>query len=291
MTDLDRQTEPTCSAVNRFWQRVPVVTRAILIGFLVAEIGILVWLVFLAFVPGPWPVFLMGGVLWLYWKYFSGNWWPKSTADARRKSFRAVSMPSGVWKWGLAAAILFVVIVESALVVTFRLIEFPAEAFTAEYSLFDAIPLWVAVLAGVMAALVAGICEEIGFRGYMQVPLEKRYGPGVGITIVSIMFIVVHLHQAWALPILYLGLFAASVLLGILAYTSRSLIPSIIAHTVMDIVNFSYWWSNVAGKFEKRPIGETGIDAHFIVWVLILGASITLYFLAVRRIKAVREKM
>lgn len=290
MTGLDKQMQPSDSAIVKFWQRIPVVIRAIVVGLLVAEIGIVVWLAVLAFTPGLWPIFLMGGVLWLYWKYFSGSWRPKTTVAARRSSARLGKLRAGVWKWGLAAAILFVVVVESGLVVTFRLIEFPAEAFTAEYSL-DAIPLWAALLAGIMAALVAGICEETGFRGYMQLPLEKRYGPGVGITIVSIMFIVVHVHQAWALPILYFHLFAASVLLGILAYTSGSLIPGIIAHTVMDIINFSYWWSNVAGKFEKRPIGETGIDSHFLTWVLILGASIALFFWAVRRIAAVRKRM
>lgn len=77
----------------------------------------------------------MAGVLWLYWKYFNGSWWPKTTAEARRKSFRDVKLSAGVWKWGLVAAVLFVVVVQSGLVITFRIIEFPAEAFTAEYHL------------------------------------------------------------------------------------------------------------------------------------------------------------
>ena len=231
----------------------------------------------------------MGAVLWFYWKYFRGSWWPKATADARSNSFRAVKLPAAVWKWSVVAAMLFVVTVQSGLVVTFRIVEFPAEAFTSEYNI-DALPLWVAWLVAVMAALVAGICEETGFRGYMQVPLEKRYGPGVGITIVSIAFVVVHLHQAWALPVLYAPIFAASVLLGILAYASGSLIPGIIGHAVMDIINFAYWWSDVAGRFEKRTIDETGIDYHFITWLLVLVASIALFFGAARKIGAVRQQ-
>jgi len=145
-------------------------------GLLVAQIGIVAWLALLAFIPEPRPIFLMGILLFLYWKYSSGSWWPKTTAAARRNSFCLGELPAAVWKRGLAAAMLLVVVLESGLVVTFRVIELPAEAFTAEYGL-DSIPLW-------MAALVAGICEETGFRGYMQVPMEKRYGPGVGITIV-----------------------------------------------------------------------------------------------------------
>ena len=156
----------------------------------------------------------------------------------------------------MVGAALFVVVGQSSFMMTFRIIQFPAEAFTSGYNL-DALPLWVAWLFIVMSSLVAGICEEVGFRGYMQVPLEKRYGPRVGIAIVSIMFVVIHLHQAWAPPVLF-HIFAISVLLGVLAYTSGSLIPSMIGHTVLDIFNFSYWWSDVAGRLEGGRFSRQG---------------------------------
>jgi membrane protease YdiL (CAAX protease family) len=197
-------------------------------------------------------------------------------------------MSAAVWKWSLVAAMLFVVVVQSGFVLTFRIIEFPADIFAEEYDA-DALPLWLAWLGFIMSSLVAGICEEIGFRGYMQVPLEKRYGPGAGITIVSIMFVVVHLSQAWAPSILF-HLFAMSVLLGILAYASGSLIPSMIGHTVMDIFNFSYWWSDVAGRFEFRVIAETGMDSHFIVWLLIFVASVALFFWSARKTMTARKQ-
>ena len=65
--------------------------------------------------------------------------------------------------------------------------------------------------------------------------------------------------------------------MGVLAYVSGSLIPSMIGHIVMDIFNFSYWWSDVAGKFDRLPIMETGIDSHFILWTLILVVSIFMF--------------
>ena len=139
-----------------------------------------------------------------------------------------------------------------------------------------------------MASLVAGICEETGLRGYLQLPLEKRYGPGVGIAIASIVFVLLHLNQAWAPPVL-LHLFAWSVLWGILAYASGSLIPSMIGHAAMDVFNFSYWWTDVAGRFEMQTVAETEADSHFIVWLLVLGASIALFFWATRKIMAVRR--
>ena len=289
MSDFDRQTRPSDFAMIRLWQHIPLVIRAIVSGIFVSTIGVYAWLAIGTLIPGLWAIVVMGGVLWLYWKYFSGSWWPQSTAEARRNGFRAVKMPAAVWKWSLVAAMLIVVVWQSGMVLTFRIIEFPAEAFTAGYNL-EAIPLWLAWLMIIMSSLVAGICEETGYRGYMQVPLEERYSPGVAITIVSIMFLVIHLQQVWAPPVLF-HLFALSVLLGILAYASGSLIPGIIAHTSLDIFNFSYWWTDVAGTFERQTIAETGIDHHFIAWFLILGVSIALFFWATRKIMAARQQM
>ncbi len=282
MNDSDKRTQHSDSAILRFWQRIPVVIRAIVSGlFVFAIAGSVARMVVLVLIPAPWSVVVMGGVLWAYWKYFSGSWWPKSTAEARSNRFRATELARGVWEWSLMAAMLVVVVMESGFVVTFRILKFPAEGWALGYD-FSAVPLWLAWLLVVMAALVAGITEEVGFRGYMQVPLEKRYGPVVGITIVSVVFVVFHLNQAWAPPVLFL-LFAISVMWGILAYTSGSLIPGIISHTVADIFNFSYWWTDVAGRFDKRPIAETGIDAHFVVWVLVFVASVALFSWAARK--------
>lgn len=288
MTDLTRESHTIDSAVSRFWQRLPVVIRALVVGFLVAEIGIGTWLAVAALMPAPWSLVLMSAFLWAYWRYFSGKGWPQPAAEVRRVRFRSIKMPAAIWKWGTLAAILFVVIVQSGFVLTFRVTEFPAKAFAAGYGYSD-LPIWSAWLFIVMASLVAGVCEEIGFRGYMQVPLEKRYGPSSAIVIVSLAFVVLHLNQAWAPPIL-LHIFAMSVLLGILAYASGSLIPGIIAHTLMDIPNFAYWWTDVAGTFDKRPVAETGVDAHLIVWTVVFVASVISFFWAARQALAARQQ-
>jgi membrane protease YdiL (CAAX protease family) len=56
---------------------------------------------------------------------------------------------------------------------------------------------WLAV---VVSATSAGICEETGFRGYMQVPIERRHGAPVAILISSLFFLTLHLTKAWATP-------------------------------------------------------------------------------------------
>jgi membrane protease YdiL (CAAX protease family) len=296
VTDMDSSNgkpQPRNSAALRLWTRVPVVIRAVLVGFLVFAIaGAILWTSIIMLVPAPWSIVLMAVVLWIYLKYFSGSWWPKSTAEARRLCFRDPRMSSSVWKWSLLSALFAVVALESSLMVTFRIFEFPAEDWALAYNL-GAVPAWLAWLLIVMASLVAGITEEVGFRGYMQVPLEGRYGPSAGISIVALMFVVVHLNQAWVSPPILVLLFGAGVLWGILAYSAGSLIPAIISHVLADIFNFSYWWSDVAGSFDRHPIAETGVDSHFVVWLLVFVAGLALFFWAARitRLASVRSRV
>jgi membrane protease YdiL (CAAX protease family) len=53
----------------------------------------------------------------------------------------------------------------------------------------DKIKRWLAV---VVSAASAGICEETGFRGYMQRPIEQRHGAPVAILISSFFFMALH---------------------------------------------------------------------------------------------------
>ncbi len=288
MSEMDKQTQSSEHPIVNMWRRIPILIRAIVSGAFVSTVGVGVWLLCLAVLPAPWSVVVMGGYLWFYWKYFSGSWWPRSTAEARRISFRAEKLSPFSWKWGLVGTFLFVVIFQSVAVLTLRLVEFPPAEASADYGL-DAVPLWEAWITIIMASMVAGICEEIGFRGYMQVPLEKRYGPLVGIAIVSLMFTVFHLHQAWAQPVL-IQIFAISALYGILAYASGSLIPSIIGHIIMDIFNFSFWWTDLAGDFELQTIAVTGIDPLFISAVLIFVASLMFFFWVIRKMMTVQKQ-
>ena len=289
MSDLNMKPQSPDSAIIKFWQRIPVLIRAIVSGLLVFGIvGNVVWLGVVTLIPPPWSLVIMIGVLWIYWMYFSGKWWPKTTAATRSESFRASKLSIGTWKWSLITALIIVVAIQSSLVITFRFVEFPSDAWALGFD-YKAIPIWLVWLYIILMASVAGITEEVGFRGYMQVPLEKRYNTTAGIVIVSVMFVVLHFNQAWA-PYVLIHLFVIGVMWGILAYTSGSLIPAIISHTVADIFNFSYWWTDIAGTFNKRPIAETGIDIHFISWLLILIVSIALFSWAARKTMITRTR-
>jgi membrane protease YdiL (CAAX protease family) len=269
------------------WNHLSTIMRAVFIGLVVVVIGIALWTIDFTFIPAPWSLLIMIFILWVFVKYFNGSWLPKQNVEFRRNNFRSIKLSSQVWKWGLIAAILFVVVFQASFVVTFRLIQFPELAFKSQYRILDTLPTWLAWLTVFVGSLVAGICEETGFRGYMQVPIEKRYGPFYGISITTIFFFLLHLDKTWA-PLIIIHIFFASVLLGLLAYSSRSLIPGIIGHTIMDICNFSYWWSNLAGNFVKKTVFETGIDNHFIVWCLIFLITTILFFYAIVKLQNIK---
>ena len=284
-TDLSRSSTSNYG-INR-WANILIILKAVGLGFLVDVIGVGSWILVLMLIPTPWSILAMAILLWVFWQFFSGKWGWRSTQTFRREHFRNVRLSPATWKWGLIAAMLFVLVFQSGVVITFRIYDFPAGLFKMGYN-YDTLPTWMAWLTIIMASLVAGICEETGFRGYMQTTLEKHFSPHISIVIVSVVFLSVHLHQAWAPP-LYLHIFMASALFGYLAHATGSILPGIIGHFVLDVVNFSYWWSDLAGKFERKTIDETGIDGHFMLWLVVLLFSFTLFIVVVKKLINIRS--
>jgi membrane protease YdiL (CAAX protease family) len=270
------------------WGRAPITLRAVVAGLAIGLIGANVWPFLVTLAPLAAcllePLFL---AFYLWWA--SGHGPPAAAAPARRRAFRSVRLSRAAWPFALIAAVSFAVTVHAAMVILFRLTPFPAAQFGEGYD-FSFIPgatlRWIAV---VISAASAGVCEETGFRGYIQQPLERRFGPAGAIIVSSIFFTLIHLSKGWAglgmVPIV-LG---AGLLLGTLAWASGSLIPCMIGHTLMDVGLFAYWWTQIAGTFSARTIGETGIDAPFLiaagVFAVALGACLTAIW-RLRRIAA-----
>ena len=90
METYDEEMKRSDLLVIRLWNKFPIVVRAIIIGVFVCEIGIVAWLVTMAFIPAPLSFFIMIGVFWLYWKFFSGKGRPHGTVEARKSRFRSI---------------------------------------------------------------------------------------------------------------------------------------------------------------------------------------------------------
>lgn len=267
------------------WTTLPVWLRAIVAGLLIGLVAANVWPLFLLRleVPLAAPAEVLFLALYLWWAAGGGQ--PRRTHDARANSFRSTRLSSRQWFWGMIAAVSFAITVHVSIALLFRLVPFPVAAFRKGYdfSFIPTLPLrWIAVI---VSAASAGVCEEVGFRGYMQRPIEQRYGAVAGVLVSSVFFTVVHLTKGWALAGMVPIVFGAGLLLGLLARASASLIPCIIGHTIMDIGLFAYWWTGIAGTFTAHPINETGLDRAFAFTCVVLAASLCVVFLSLRKLR------
>jgi membrane protease YdiL (CAAX protease family) len=263
--------------------KLPISLRAIVFGLLLTVIAINVWPILLAALPTPLAIFAEAAFLAVFVWWTSGAGPPHSTKSARATAFRSYKLPFMQWVWGLLAAFLFAVTVHASIFLLFRFVPFPLAAFRRGYDLSFIHSQFLRWAVIVVSAISAGICEETGFRGYMQ----QRNGPAIAILISSLFFTALHLTKAWAIPGMVPIVFGAGVLLGLLAWSAGSLLPGIIGHVLMDIGLFAYWWTGVAGDFSARTISETGVDRPFFVALLILVVSLGIVLFAMYKLRRI----
>ncbi|MGH9776336.1 MAG: lysostaphin resistance A-like protein [Candidatus Acidiferrales bacterium] len=267
------------------WAKLPVTLRAVISGLLMFIIAANVWPVFLVTLGVPLATAVEAIFLGLYLWWAAGGGRPRGTQFARLTAFRRRALSPVQWFWTLVAALFFASTVHASIVVLFRLVPFPTETFRRGYDISPIHSVALRWIAVVVSAASAAICEETGFRGYMQRPIEQRHGAPLAIFVSSLFFMLVHLTKAWATPGMVPIVFGAGVLLGLLAWSSQSLIPGMIGHFVMDVGLFAYWWTGLAGTFTARPISETGVDQSFFIACAALAASLLIVLLAISRLR------
>jgi membrane protease YdiL (CAAX protease family) len=265
--------------------RLPIWLKSVVTGLLMFGVAANVWPVLLRIFRMPLAAIVEAAFLCLYCWWAAGDGPPRSTQAARANAFRRGALSTEQWVWGILGALSFAATVHAAIFLLFRFVTFPMAAFRQGYDLsfIPTLPLkWLAV---VVSATSAGICEETGFRGYMQRPMEQRYGATIAILTSSLLFMAVHLTKAWALAGMVPIVLGAGVLLGLLAWSSQSTMPCMIGHTLMDIGLFAFWWSGIAGDFTARPISETGMDHTFFLGWAAFGVSLAVVLLAISRLR------
>jgi len=88
---------------------------------------------------------------------------------------------------------------------------------------------WLLILTG--AVVIASVAEEVLFRGFFQVSLERKGDVTRAVLLSSLTWTLVHQNPYWAVEIFILGIF-----IGFLAWRSNSIYPAIIVHAINNFV-------------------------------------------------------
>lgn len=233
MTD----TESTTNRVNHPTALGGYVTP-ILTGLLIAAVGI---------VPGtvlgqinarlrpdlPWAAVASLAYLGVLLLWLNGSGPPRRTARQRRQRLRlwppskSVEAGDGSFTAGAIAAFLGLLYLLWILVARLSpipdLSAFPTTSY--RWSMF------------VMGGVTAGVAEEAAFRGYMQTGLES-HDRANALWITSLAFVAMHITQGiGAVLLLGPGMFAASMLYGMLAQRTGTILPGIAIHCIGDLAH------------------------------------------------------
>jgi membrane protease YdiL (CAAX protease family) len=275
--------------IKSLWTRVPVIIRAVFGGILIGMIAANIWPILLLRIGIPTAAGVELAFLALYVWWAAGGGPPARFKELRADYFRVRSISATQWIWGMLAAVAFAATIHAAIVLLFRVVPFPSAAFHQGYDFSFIGSRHLQWFACVISALSAAVCEETGFRGYMQRPIENRHGPVVAILISSLFFMLIHLTKDWALVGMVPIVFGAGLLLGTLARASGTLAFCMLGHWIMDIGLFAYWWTQIAGTFTQRPISEVGMDKAFFIESGVFTLALLLMLTATARLRKLRS--
>ncbi len=218
----------------------------------------------------PWSAPFVILWLWLFWQYVGGRWWPASTSQSRAEGLAARPLSQRVWRWALVAGGLGMI---SIMLLGMVLSPITPKTFKVFYSMFVRTPFPTVAVEVITISAVAGIVEEAGFRGYMQGMIESRHGPLVAIAITTFCFVMVHFGAEQVMnPPRAFGIAVVSVMYGLLAHLTRSIVPGIILHSVGDafgILLLWFYWKY--GTISNQLPGFAAVYRLPIFWLYVAG--------------------
>ena len=200
------------------------------------------------------------------------------------------SLVSAKRKWSWISAILLGVVILAFIVLGAQIMDIPAGQIN-QIERISIYPIWTIIPLIIMTSLVAGIIEEISFRGYMQKPMEMKYGPGKAILIVALFFTFLHLPNATITPQIIPIFFLGSIGWGVLAYLTNSIIPGIVVHCAIDMISYLWIWKNLeyARNMYSESIIKNGIDTPFTVLIIVLLVFLALLIFSFRKLSKIED--
>ena len=250
------------------WQRIPLIARSIISGLLVTFSGLLPWSILFGInvtvSPAiPWSIVVCGVYLFFWNRFVKGNELTITTRSRseRYRSITSNSVDTRVYIFGGLFSIGLLLLMMAA----YRYFEIPIQ----ELPIKNINPVVVAIYFGV-ASFVAGLCEEVGFRGYLQQPIEQKNGVVTAITISTLLFTVLHFNAAEAIrltPFYVLG----GINFGVMAWLGESLRPSILFHTITNFLSYLMLW--LGASLFTNPSLDSIFATMAVVGILLVGFS------------------
>jgi membrane protease YdiL (CAAX protease family) len=281
--------------LSAVWQRCPVIGRAVLAGVALATIGTTPWALLASSnlkhgSAVPWAVPPTALYLWLFWRYARGDGWPASTSQARRANLRELRLSDDMWAASLVAGGLGLVTLVLLFAVVNRLVRLPQQ----QSPDLSQIPLVTVASLVLMSAAVAGIVEEVSFRGYMQRPIERRHGPVVAILVTGLVFGFMHFTHPEVTLLLIPYYLTVAAIYGGLAYLTNSILPGLLLHAGGNVLAFIDLVARGRGEWQASAspaplVWEAGPDASFwfsCVAVLVAAAATVWAYSALARVSA-----
>jgi membrane protease YdiL (CAAX protease family) len=250
------------------------VVSAVVAGVGVLLAGNLPWAVLLAplnlrVLPSvPWAIAPMGAYLWFYWRFIDGRSGPPHSAAFRHASLRANRLSAPVWSMSLLTGLVGFAALGALLLLMARLVAMPASAPLVAPA---GMPPLTAFLLLVMSSVVAGVTEEAGFRGYMQGPIEHRYGLTAGIVVNGTMFGLLHFPNHPDAVVSMLPYYiAVTAVYGSLVWATDSILPAVALHSGGDVWSLARLWLTgrpewVLSETPRAAVWTTGLDGPFLM--------------------------
>ena len=157
-------------------------------------------------------------------------------------------------------------------------------------------PALTGLLLLVMSSVVAAVTEEAGFRGYMQGPVERRFGLLAAILVNGVLFGLLHFrnHPGAVLSMLPYYVAVAGVYGG-LTWATDSILPAVALHAGGDVWSLTRLWMTGQPEWQlasgSAPLVWTaGFDSSFVLTAAGAVAVTVLFVMLCRSLHATRRQ-
>lgn len=119
------------------------------------------------------------------------------------------------------------------------------------------------MIIGFSAVILAAVLEELLFRGFVQNSFEQSFDITRAVMATAIIFAVMHLNPWWTVQFTFFGIF-----LGVMAWKSNSVIPSMIVHFINN--GLALLFSNIEPAKLSWYAGETHVKLPILILAVVV---------------------